>query len=237
MAATDQGDIFLFERFRLDRRGGGLFQRDENGVFAPVPIGQRALDVLGVLVERAGELVTRDDIIAAAWPETVVEDNNLNMQIVALRRVLDDGRTAPSSIQTIPRRGYRFIVPVLRACQPTQPVPARASQPREPDHTEPLHSPKSRPHYRARRAIMAGVVGALLLLAAATAAWEVRSRWLLVTFPEARLSIVETTYLAGLRRAGVRGGITRRVRRRAVLITIRVSRHVRARQASYSATN
>ena len=107
MESTERGDSFLFEGFRLDRRGGGLFQRDGSGVFVPVPIGPRALDVLGVLVERAGELVTRDELIAAVWPETVVEDNNLNMQIAALRRVLDAGRPPPGCIQTIPRRGYR----------------------------------------------------------------------------------------------------------------------------------
>ena len=55
-------------------------------------IGSRALDVLGVLVERAGDLVSRDEFMAAVWPATVVEDTNLNMQIAALRRVLDEGR-------------------------------------------------------------------------------------------------------------------------------------------------
>ncbi len=111
MSALVVEDAFLFEGFRLDRRSGGLYRRDQRGVFVPVPIGSRALDVLGVLVERAGELVSRDQIIAAGWPATVVEDNNLNMQIAALRRVLDEGR-AQSCIQTIPGRGYRFVVPV-----------------------------------------------------------------------------------------------------------------------------
>jgi DNA-binding winged helix-turn-helix (wHTH) protein len=82
-------NIFLFEGFRLDRRG--LFRRDERGVFVPMAIGSRALDVLGVLVGRSGDLVSRDEIIAAVWPATVVEDNNLNMQIGALRRLLDQG--------------------------------------------------------------------------------------------------------------------------------------------------
>lgn len=46
--------VFVFGDFRLDRRGGGLFRRDGNGTFVPLPIGSRALDVLGVLVERSG---------------------------------------------------------------------------------------------------------------------------------------------------------------------------------------
>jgi DNA-binding winged helix-turn-helix (wHTH) protein len=95
-------DVFLFEGFRLDRLGGGLYRRDERGVFVPIVTGSRALDVLGVLVERSGDLVSRDQIIAAVWPTTVVEDNNLNMQVAALRRVLDQGRGEGSCIQTVP---------------------------------------------------------------------------------------------------------------------------------------
>ncbi len=114
MDALATGDIFLFEGFRLDRRGGGLSRRDERGDFVPMATGSRALDVLGVLVERPGDLVSRDAIIAAVWPSTVVEDANLNMQIAALRRILDDGRAAGSCIQTVPGRGYRFTVAVTR---------------------------------------------------------------------------------------------------------------------------
>jgi len=188
MDAADQDDIFLFQDFRLDRRGGGLFQRDENGVFAPVPIGQRALDVLGVLVDRAGQLVTRDEIIAAVWLETVVEDNNLNMQIAALRRVLDSGQTVPGHIQTIPRRGYRFVVPVIRASRPALPGPGQP-QTADPDHADRVSGPIPRPRRPLRRALM-GVTAVLMLLAAAIAAWKVHSRWFLDASPVPRLSIV-----------------------------------------------
>jgi TolB-like protein len=114
MDALAMNGIFLFEGFRLDRRGGGLFKRDERGALVPMAIGSRALDVLGVLVGRPGDLVSRDEILAAAWPATVVEDNNLNMQIAVLRRVLDDARAEGSCIQTIPGRGYRFTAAVTR---------------------------------------------------------------------------------------------------------------------------
>jgi DNA-binding winged helix-turn-helix (wHTH) protein len=66
MEAPWSTDVFLFERFRLDRRG--LFQRDEGTAQAPVEIGSRALDVLRVLLERPGDLLSRDEIMAAAWP-------------------------------------------------------------------------------------------------------------------------------------------------------------------------
>jgi DNA-binding winged helix-turn-helix (wHTH) protein len=114
MDALAAADVFLFDGFRFDRRGGGLFRRDERGVFLPMTIGSRALDLLGVLIERPGDLVSRDEIIAAVWRATVVEDNNLNMQIAALRRVLDGGRAGGSCIQTVAGRGYRFVAAVTR---------------------------------------------------------------------------------------------------------------------------
>src|SRR5215471_20854446 len=112
MGALGRGGTFQFEGFRLDRNAGILFWRREDGAFVPMAVGSRALDVLGALVEQAGDLVSRDEFMAAVWPATVVEDTNLNMQIAALRRVLDDGRADGSCIQTIPGRGYRLAVPV-----------------------------------------------------------------------------------------------------------------------------
>src|SRR5713226_7796879 len=106
--------IFLFGEFRLDRQGEGLSRRDERGVFVPVSIGLRALDVLNVLVERAGDLVTKEEIMAAVWGRTVVENANLTVQISALCRVLDGGRSEGSCIQTVTAQGYRFVAPVTR---------------------------------------------------------------------------------------------------------------------------
>jgi TolB-like protein len=70
---------------------------------------------LGVLVERHGDLVSKDEIMDAVWPGTVVEDNNLTVQISALRRILDLGRGEGSCIQTVAGRGYRFVGAVARA--------------------------------------------------------------------------------------------------------------------------
>jgi adenylate cyclase len=114
MEALASSEVFLFEDFRLDRRGGGLFRRDDDGAFAAVPIGSRGLDILGVLIERAGEVVSKDEIIAAVWPGTVVEDSNLTVQISALRRALEHG-PAGRCIRTVPGRGYRFAAPVTPA--------------------------------------------------------------------------------------------------------------------------
>jgi TolB-like protein/DNA-binding winged helix-turn-helix (wHTH) protein/Flp pilus assembly protein TadD len=112
METLASGAIFLFEGYRLDRRG--LFRPNERGVFVPVAIGSRALDLLRVLVAAEGDLVAKDEIMAAVWPGTVVEDNNLTVQIAALRRILDPGRAEGSCIQTVAGRGYRFVPMVTR---------------------------------------------------------------------------------------------------------------------------
>ena len=60
MEAIASSGVFGFEDFRLDRHGGGLFRRDDKGAFAPVAVGSRCLDILGVLIARAGDLVSKD---------------------------------------------------------------------------------------------------------------------------------------------------------------------------------
>jgi TolB-like protein/DNA-binding winged helix-turn-helix (wHTH) protein/Tfp pilus assembly protein PilF len=178
----------MFEGFRLDRRAGVLFRRDERGVFAPMAIGSRALDILGVLVERPGDLVSRAEIIEAVWPGTAVEDSNLNVQIAALRRVLDEGRADGSCIQTIPGRGYRFAVPVTRvdfSAPPTSgggngaggpvaepPEPRHLLAPNQPSNTRPAATPRK--HEGLWCGGVALLAGALCLLAVAvtTSDWH-----------------------------------------------------------------
>ncbi|HLY45121.1 MAG TPA: winged helix-turn-helix domain-containing protein [Stellaceae bacterium] len=115
MDAGTTADILLFEGFRLDRCGGGLFRQLEGGASERLAIGSRALEVLGMLVDRRGELVTKAVLMEAVWPGIVVEENNLAVQISALRRLLDRGRPERSYIQTVPGRGYRFVASVTRA--------------------------------------------------------------------------------------------------------------------------
>src|SRR6202795_3481539 len=98
--------MLLLGAFRFDRRNRALFHYDSG---AQIPIGSRALGVLGVLIERAGDLVPKDKIMEAVWPATVVEDANLTVHISTLRRILDAGRLEDSCIQTISGRGYRFV--------------------------------------------------------------------------------------------------------------------------------
>jgi TolB-like protein/Flp pilus assembly protein TadD len=89
----------------------------------PVALGSRALDLLGLLVDRQGELVSKDVIMEAVWPGMVVEEGNLTVQISTLRRILDQNREDGSCIQTVPGRGYRFIAPVRRVEPDARPAP------------------------------------------------------------------------------------------------------------------
>jgi DNA-binding winged helix-turn-helix (wHTH) protein len=75
----------------------------------PVPLGSRALEILFVLLERPGELVSKQELMTRVWPNTFVEPANLTVHISALRRALRDGRDGNRFIINIPGRGYCFV--------------------------------------------------------------------------------------------------------------------------------
>jgi hypothetical protein len=77
MRALATRHIFIFADFRLDCRRGGLFRRGEDGAEILVALGSRALDILSLLIDRHGDLVTKDEITAIVWRGAVVEDSNL----------------------------------------------------------------------------------------------------------------------------------------------------------------
>jgi len=75
-------------------------------------VGSRALDLLVTLVERAGRVVSKDELISRVWPDVVVEDTNLRVNIYNLRRVLGDDGLDERFIVYVARRGYVFVAPV-----------------------------------------------------------------------------------------------------------------------------
>jgi predicted ATPase/DNA-binding winged helix-turn-helix (wHTH) protein len=87
----------------------------------PVRLGSRAFDILTALVERAGEVVSKDELIARAWPATFVDDANLKIQVSALRRALGDGQGDNRYVVNVVGRGYNFVAPLRRE------EPSRAS--------------------------------------------------------------------------------------------------------------
>ena len=77
-----------------------------------VPLGSRALEILIALLERPGELVTKQELMDRVWPNVFVEPANLTVHISALRRALRDGRDGNRFIINIPGRGYRFVASI-----------------------------------------------------------------------------------------------------------------------------
>lgn len=106
----------------------------------PVPIGSRALDILMALIERAGDIVAKDELIGRAWPNVSVDEGNLRTQMAIIRKALRDGEAGARYILTVPGRGYRFVAPVsrfdkqepataeVRALQPTSYIPTRLTR-------------------------------------------------------------------------------------------------------------
>jgi DNA-binding winged helix-turn-helix (wHTH) protein len=97
----------LFGPFRLLPAEFLLLEEDE-----PMHVGSRALEILIVLLERPGELVSRQELIGRVWPNIFVEPANLTVQMSALRRALRDGRDGNRFIINIPGRGYSFVATV-----------------------------------------------------------------------------------------------------------------------------
>ena len=98
--------IYAFGPFRLDVAAGILFRGAE-----PVALGQRAIALLQILVEGGGNPISKDRLIESAWPGLAIEESNLPVQIGALRRVFAEEPGGDSWLETLPRRGYRYVGP------------------------------------------------------------------------------------------------------------------------------
>ncbi len=78
----------------------------------PLRLGRRAVEILLVLLEHAGEVVSKQQLIARVWPRSVVEDTNLRVHVAALRKALGDGQAGQRYIVTVAQRGYSFVAPL-----------------------------------------------------------------------------------------------------------------------------
>jgi DNA-binding winged helix-turn-helix (wHTH) protein len=108
---TDSTLLARFGVFELDLRTGELRKAGVR-----LPLSQQAFIVLVALIERPNQLVTREELRASLWPaDTFVDfERGLNAAIYRLRAVLRDSAATPRFIETLPRRGYRFLLPVQR---------------------------------------------------------------------------------------------------------------------------
>jgi TolB-like protein/Flp pilus assembly protein TadD len=125
----------LSSSFRVDAQSDSLLCGAE-----PTALGRRAVALLRLLLERAGEPVPREALIEAAWPGLAVEEGNLSVQIAALRRVLGEEANGASWIETLPRRGYRYVGPpipvvngpIVKGHTPPSPAAAPLALPEKP---------------------------------------------------------------------------------------------------------
>jgi DNA-binding winged helix-turn-helix (wHTH) protein/TolB-like protein/Tfp pilus assembly protein PilF len=151
-------DRYAFGSFVLERSQQRVLKSDGT----PLALTPRLFDALLLFVERAGELLDKDTLMAALWPGLVVEENNLSQVVHSLRRALgDDGS---QFVQTVPRRGFRFIAPVTilqdaMAADRSEPVPVSAP------HAE---TGRSGGPWSRRRQLLALSLGAV---AASAGAW------------------------------------------------------------------
>ena len=112
---------FLFGPFELNVAERSLRKAEEI-----VPLGGRAFDILMALIERAGEVVTKGELIAKAWPDVTVEEGSLRVHLSVLRKALGDGRFGNKYISNVQGRGYCFVAPVTRRPEKEDNAPAFA---------------------------------------------------------------------------------------------------------------
>jgi DNA-binding winged helix-turn-helix (wHTH) protein/TolB-like protein len=173
MDARVDDERLFFGGFRIEPNGRRLFRRGVIGIWEPVPIGSRALEILRVLLRSEGAVVSKDTIMDAVWPGVAVEPNNLTVQIAALRRILDEDHGGESCIQTVAGRGYRFTLNVARE---------------EEAHSAPAVPPIPRYGVRPLCGKIDTVVAGLVVLVASLAMlgwWTLRDRTVPVSGPMA----------------------------------------------------
>src|SRR5215203_2918452 len=107
---AENSTVYLFDGFRLDVGKRLLHGPDGK----PVALKAKAFDTLLFLVENAGRVIERDELLSALWPDTVVEENNLTQHISSLRRVFGEKPDDHRFIATVAGRGYMFVADVNR---------------------------------------------------------------------------------------------------------------------------
>ncbi len=100
-------NCYEFGSYRLDPNEGRLWRNGE-----PVPLTPKAFATLVALVQRSGRLVEKDELMKLLWPDSFVEESNLNQHVWTLRKTLGENKAGNEYIETVPKRGYRFMAEV-----------------------------------------------------------------------------------------------------------------------------
>ncbi|MGH9819500.1 MAG: winged helix-turn-helix domain-containing protein [Pyrinomonadaceae bacterium] len=156
---------FAFGDFVLDPEEQVLFRHDK-----PVSITPKAFQLLLILVQNRGHLVEKDRLIGHIWPDSFVEDGNLAVAMNQLRKILDDRAQDPAFIETVPRRGYRFVAEVRDTGQNGQVVQHDVAA------IEPLVSVTPRFFASSMVRVLSVILVVTLILGSA---WFVRTRFLM----------------------------------------------------------
>lgn len=171
MADTLETNRFYeFGPYRLDRQARILLRGR-----TIVPLTPKVLDTLAALVEHRGAVMSKDQLLKAVWPDTFVEESNLSQNVSVLRKALGQDPDNLAYIETVSKRGYRFVAEVKVSEVKVPPELADMAwkgSPREPANAEPAGaSPPAAPRFRKRTA---AAIGAALLLSGALAIWYYR---------------------------------------------------------------
>lgn len=154
--------LYEFEEFRLDAENPSLWRGGEL-----VSISPKALEILILLVEKKGEIVTRENLLETVWKETFVEEGNINYTISLLRKALGDKKF----VQTVPRRGYRFVAEVKEVSTEIETAQPAISENKDAAQIEsksivPVQKIKN------RRAFLFAAAAAILLLSLFAFSWK-----------------------------------------------------------------
>ena len=160
-----------FQSFRLDTANQCLWRGQER-----VPIAPKAFDVLRYLVENPGRLVTQDEVLEKLWPETYVNPEVFRKYILDIRKILGDRPDKPEFIETVTKRGYRFIAPVIDDERTTLPPNLTTQKQRvAPEPAAPPQIKTFRTQYFQKLAIIP-ILGVVVATAMASHFWFARSR-------------------------------------------------------------
>ncbi|MDQ4120057.1 MAG: winged helix-turn-helix domain-containing protein [Acidobacteriota bacterium] len=162
--SSKNGQFYEFGGFRLNAEHPSLWFNDKL-----VQLPPKALELLILLVERRGEIVSREELLETVWRETFVEESNINYTVSLLRKTLSE-RDKAAFIQTVPKRGYRFVAPVRSIKKPIE----RANSNRK----EILLATQIQTHILTEEIIEEDEADEPKLLPAKTAPWKQAALWI-----------------------------------------------------------
>jgi DNA-binding winged helix-turn-helix (wHTH) protein/TolB-like protein len=171
--------VYEFGKFRFDPANHLLLSGG-----SPVALTPKVFELLLVLVQNGNRLTTKEELIRRVWPNSVVEEANLTVNISALRRILGETTDGQPYIETVPKKGYRFVAPVAEVQENTanpvspgaEPVagpPPRPSTRSDDPSSNPAPNPQPLPRKEARRRFGVGPAFALLVIFVAAASFLV----------------------------------------------------------------